>query len=79
VFFFWFWKNMTFDPSGPMLATGWNGLEPSWLKGFFFLKIFFGERLEMEFQVGEFIFFQGDFFWLQGSDFCRLSGSCLFS
>jgi len=31
--------------------------------------LFFGERLEMEFQVG-------DFFWLQGSDFCRLSGSC---
>jgi hypothetical protein len=31
--------------------------------------LFFGERLEMEFQVGDFIFFQGDFFWLQGSDF----------
>ncbi len=51
-----------------MLATGWNGLEPSWLNAFF-LKLFFGERLEMEFQVGDLIFFQGDFSGFKGQIF----------
>ncbi len=44
-FFFGFWKNMTFgycfSPSGPKLATGWNGLKPSWLNAFFFGKLCF--------------------------------------
>ncbi len=41
-----------FSPCGPKLATGWMGLEPSWIDAFFF-----GERLEMEFQLGDFFFF----------------------
>jgi hypothetical protein len=56
-----------FSPCGPKLATGWNGLEPSWLTASFFFK--FGERLEMEFLFWRFFFSKVIFSGFRGQIF----------
>jgi hypothetical protein len=74
---FLFFTNMTFgycfSPYRIKLATSWNGLESSWLKGFFKKNIGKNKK-ELEFNQ-TIIFFHGGCLWLQGSIFCRIFSS----
>jgi hypothetical protein len=51
----------------PLWSYAGHWLE--WVGAHLAKKLFFGERLEMEFQVGDLIFFQGDFSGFKGQIF----------
>jgi len=79
-----------FSPSGPKLATGWNGLKPSWLNAFFFESFVFWRKIRNGVPSRRFFLASGvrflQAFWLLPPDcwrvppVCdRVSGSCLFS
>jgi hypothetical protein len=52
-----------FSPNGVKLATSWNGLESSWLKGFF--QISFWRKIKEKWSlIKQLIFFHGGCFLL---------------